>query len=524
MEFKLFHKLFAGFLVTIAGMVIVLALAMHFLTDRSFSDYVKNVELGRLDRMAEKLAIFYGENHSWDPLRHNWHEWRRLIDANLPEAPKRGFFGGPPPRPPAGERWFPGPPHENGRFSGLLHGPSKPGPRQFVPPLGPPPGRWGERPPPPWPPPPGPPGGKVFLIGPRLTLFDAEKHTVVGPADAVDNHGLRPIKLNGKTVGWLGIKPVDHLSHPLNEDFLRQQTTVMFTAGAFALILAGTMCFLLSRHILAPVQKLTKGTRDLTSFNFDTRIDVTGKDELGQLAHDFNMMAQALARYEELRKQWISDISHELRTPLSILRGEIEAMQDGVRNLDSAALESLRVEVDNIGKLVEDLHLLSIADSEGLCQRKEPVQPITVLKDTLRSFDTRMANANIRLELRPIDNGDITMEGDSDRLAQLFANLTENSIRYTHSPGTLFITYRRSSGTITLVFEDTAPGVPSEALEHLFERLYRVDRSRSRELGGSGLGLSICKEIVEAHGGSIRADHASAGGLRISIEFPIIRI
>jgi two-component system sensor histidine kinase BaeS len=198
-------------------------------------------------------------------------------------------------------------------------------------------------------------------------------------------------------------------------------------------------------------------------------------------------------------------------------------MQDGVREISSERLGSLHDETDRIGKLVDDLHLLFVADSKNLVQQKHPVKPLAILRDVIGTVETRLTQAGIQLEAHSIEDQSAVITGDEDRLRQLFANLIENTIRYTNSPGVLRINHYCSLQKLTLVFEDSPPGVPSEALDRVFDRLYRVDKSRSWALGGSGLGLSICKEIVSGHGGAIRAANSSLGGLLISIEFQLIR-
>jgi two-component system sensor histidine kinase BaeS len=317
--------------------------------------------------------------------------------------------------------------------------------------------------------------------------------------------------------------PLKHGSHPLELAFLEEQTRAICLAGFCVFALAGLISFFLSKHFLAPIKKLTQAARELSSLNFGTQIDVRTSDELGQLANTFNSMAQALEKNEILRKQWTSDVAHELRTPLAVLRGEIEAMQDGVREISSERLGSLHDETDRIGKLVDDLHLLFVADSKNLVQQKHPVKPLAILRDVIGTFETRLTQAGIQLEAHSIEDQSAVITGDEDRLRQLFANLIENTIRYTNSPGVLRINHYCSLQKLTLVFEDSPPGVPSEALDRVFDRLYRVDKSRSWALGGSGLGLSICKEIVSGHGGAIRAANSSLGGLLISIEFQLIR-
>jgi len=285
--------------------------------------------------------------------------------------------------------------------------------------------------------------------------------------------------------------------------------------------LAAVVAFFLSRHLLAPVEKLTAGTQALMSRRFDTRIEVKTKDELGQLAVDFNAMAQTLERYEQMRHQWISDIAHELRTPLSILRGEIEALQDGVREINRDTLDSLSVEARHLSKIVDDLHELSMADTEALSMKKVPIDPAAILGETLGRFTQSLTESHIAIENNLENQSPITIIGDADRLRQLFSNLVENVLRYADAPGVLKIGQARTANRLILSFEDSGPGVPEEALGHLFDRLYRVDRSRVRTHGGSGLGLSICKSLVNALGGEIRAANGNLGGLRIEVEFPL---
>lgn len=287
-------------------------------------------------------------------------------------------------------------------------------------------------------------------------------------------------------------------------------------------ILAAVVSFILSKHLLAPIRQLMMGTQALTSLKFETRIDVRAGDELGQLASDFNVMAQTLRRYEQMRKQWISDISHELRTPLAILRGEVEAMQDGIREMTRDTLDSLHSEVLYINKIVEDLHQLSLAEAGTLYFKNEPLNPLHVLKTALKLFQNRLTQQKITILDNLTAEQDIMVMGDSDRLTQVFSNLLENTLRYADAPGILKIWQNYSKNRLFLNFEDSGPGVPEESVERLFDRLYRVDKSRSRAKGGSGLGLAICKNIVETLGGDIRAENGASGGLRIEITLPLI--
>jgi len=513
MKFNLFPKIFSAFMVTILAAIVVLALAMYFSANWRFSEYVTKVEMGQLEDLVAALGSVHQEKQSWEQFRENPSFWPRFIWLYLPEIP--GYPSPPPPpgpRPPDGHR-------ERGFSSG--DPPERPQERPdngYLNEFG---GRGAFRPGPPGPPP-GPPPRRES-IGPRLALFDENKQLVVGPPGLpVRGYVLRPIIIGETTAGWLGLMPLRHGSHPLELAFVQEQTRAIFLAGFCVLALAGLISFLLSKHFLAPIMKLTEAAKELSSLHFGTQIDVQTSDELGLLANAFNSMAQALEKNETLRKQWTADVAHELRTPLAILRGEIEAMQDGVREITAERLDSLHDETNRIGKLVDDLHVLFVADSENLVQQKRPVQPLDILQEVIGTFETRLTQTGIQLEAHSIEDQGAVIMGDEDRLRQLFANLIENTVRYTNSPGVLRVNHYCSLRKLTLVFEDSPPGVPSEALDRVFDRLYRVDKSRSRALGGSGLGLSICKEIVSGHGGAIRAAHSSLGGLLISIEFPLM--
>jgi two-component system sensor histidine kinase BaeS len=176
-----------------------------------------------------------------------------------------------------------------------------------------------------------------------------------------------------------------------------------------------------------------------------------------------------------------------------------------------------------MSRIVEDLHALSLADSGALVYRREPVKPVRVLEEILNHFKPRLEKRRIRIDNRLGRDHGAIIAGDADRLGQLFTNLLENTVRYTDSPGSVSIGQSHSPTHWELWLEDSGPGVPAAALERLFDRFYRVEKSRSRTLGGSGLGLSICKSIVETMGGEIRAVKGASGGLRIEIRFPLLQ-
>ena len=221
-----------------------------------------------------------------------------------------------------------------------------------------------------------------------------------------------------------------------------------------------------------------------------------------------------------MRRDFMADVSHELRTPLSVLRGEIEAMEDGVRRLDADALQSLKGEVMTLTRLVNDLNELALADLGALVYRKTPVAVGDVLESTVGAFRERLAGAGLGLTLQLAPG--LLMSADESRLRQLFRNLVENTLRYTDPGGSLKVVTRRDGDDVCVDFMDSAPGVPDTLLPKLFERFFRGEASRNRATGGSGLGLAICRSIVEAHDGTISARASPLGGVWVALRFPAL--
>ncbi len=242
-------------------------------------------------------------------------------------------------------------------------------------------------------------------------------------------------------------------------------------------------------------------------------------DEVGQLARDFNQLAFALERNERMRREFMASISHELRTPLAVLRGELEALEDGVRALDAMSLRSLQQEVGLLNKLVADLYELSLADVGALTYRKSPVDLIELLQLSLAGAAGRCRERGLSLEMT-VPERTRPVLADAGRLQQLFGNLLENSLRYTDSGGRLRIEVVQDGAGIGVDWMDSGPGVPDAELSRLFERFYRAEASRRRASGGSGLGLAICRSIAEAHGGTLEARRSPLGGLWLHLQLP----
>jgi two-component system sensor histidine kinase BaeS len=467
--------------------------------EQGFSRYVVEAEIGRLDWVVSGIEDAYAANGSWAFLQGSSEPWDRVIERNARASAR-------PPRPPGGPERGPYPP--------------RPGERPGPPGAPPPP--YGDNPQPPGPPLAG--GGRppdILGIHARLSIRDPAGNVLAGNPQPDGLSANRPIQHQGQVVGRLTLQ-APRTEEARDAAFLATQARDLWLSGTAALGLSLIAAWLLTRQFSAPIRDLATGARQIAEGRFAERIPVHRNDELGELAADFNAMAEILARTEESRRQWISDSSHELRTPIAVLRAEIEALQDGVRAADEKTLARLHKHVMQMGKLVDDLRQTMDRDSGEADLELTSIEPVEVLRETLDEFRARFALANVTLDAAALPQPDrnLRIQGDADRLQQVFANLLENTLRYTHPGGCLKVSASARSNVLQLQFDDTAPAPPQQSMPRLFERFFRAEPSRSRQHGGSGLGLAICKTIVEGHKGSISASKSALGGLCIRIDLP----
>ncbi|AHF76252.1 Signal transduction histidine-protein kinase [Sodalis praecaptivus] len=354
----------------------------------------------------------------------------------------------------------------------------------------------------------------------QIWVLDNRQRKLVGPPGPPPAEGPRyAIRADDQIVGWLVSTPIERLTRNADITFDTQQRRTSWLIVALAALLAAAVAWFTARGLLAPVKRLIIATHRLAAGDFSARVPESSRDELGRLARDFNLLAMTLEKNQATRRAFMADVSHELRTPLAVLRGELEALQDGVRRAGPESLSSLLGEVALLTKLVADLHQLSLSDSGALSYRKARLDLVPLLERSLEGFADRFQLKNIALsqQLPP----SVTVFGDAERLSQLFHNVLENSLRYTDEGGQLRIVGDVDDGRLTLRFFDSAPGVEPHQLPHIFERFYRTEGSRNRASGGSGLGLAICHNIVDAHGGQISAADSPLGGLQITLELPL---
>jgi signal transduction histidine kinase len=290
--------------------------------------------------------------------------------------------------------------------------------------------------------------------------------------------------------------------------------------GLVAVAIALLITFVLSRRILAPVKALTSVAKRLGRGDFSQRVQVKDRSELGELAKAFNAMASDLEHTEKLRRNMVADVAHELRTPLSNVRGYLEAIRDGVIKSDANTIRSLTEEAMLLSRLVDDLQDLALAEAGELklmCQPEDIAALINQIVATVRSqAATKGVSLSIDLpaELPPV-------KIDSNRISQVLRNLLDNAVAHTPRGGTITVTARQQDKWVEVGVDDTGEGIPAEDLPNIFERFYRVDKSRTRATGGSGLGLTIARRLVEVHGGRIEVQSELGKGSCFTFTLPV---
>ncbi|MFT5574454.1 MAG: two-component system sensor histidine kinase BaeS [Cryomorphaceae bacterium] len=481
-------KLFLA-LVGLTTLVLVATLLLaRWSFEQGFLDYVRAQEERRLISLAADLASHYVANDSawgedspqiFEQILDKWHPRGRRLSAR-PRS--RDELRRPPPRADKQSNFRRSPPPRRGDN-----------------------GRKG-----------GPPHKEH-----HTNLVDSQGRHIAGPQQLpIGLHVVKvPILINGETVAELKAVVQINTDASLETEFSEQQTRASILIAVMSLLIAGLASWWLVRMLLAPLIKMKDGVAYLARGDYSNRLDSERNDELGALMVDIDQLALKLEQNRSSRKRWLADISHELRTPVTILAGEIEAIKDGLRPLDINQVESLGHEVDCLRHLINDLYELSLSDIGGLRYEHQLVNIAEVLESLVLQNRARINEAGVELILHC--EGSALISADLNRLEQLFTNVINNSLAYTDRPGKMLISLKIDDDSALIAFEDSAPSVDKAAMKEMFEPLYRQDSSRSRRVAGAGLGLTICRNIVQAHRGEITACKSPLGGVCIRIEFPL---
>lgn len=322
--------------------------------------------------------------------------------------------------------------------------------------------------------------------------------------------------------------PVPSLETDLFQNFRSALGEALLWASLAASAAAVVASWMVTRQIAAPIQAISQASRRIAEGNYQERVTVPGDlergllDELGELAWNFNRMAEQLAHIEEARRQWLADVSHEMRTPLTAIRAYVEGLMDGVLPAEARTYAQILNEVTRLQRFIDDLRELSRMEAGAFHLHREAVAPETLLDEAARRFAPAFREKGVTLYLR-VANNLPRVWADKERILQVLSNLLDNALRYTPPGGTVTLrAERHDARTVRFVVQDTGQGIPREHLPHIFKRFYRVEPSRSRAHGGSGLGLTIARMLVEAHEGRIWAESPGPGqGSTFTFTLPV---
>jgi signal transduction histidine kinase len=301
------------------------------------------------------------------------------------------------------------------------------------------------------------------------------------------------------------MKVYDVSPNDIHQMFLASIHQYLVWASLAALGLAFVLSFLLTRRVLRPLSQMTAITKEVAAGNFSLRAEISTDDEVGQLGIAFNNMADRLGKIEQLRKTMVADVAHELRTPLTNLRGYLEALNDGIIPPLPETLQMLQQENLRLVHLVENLQQLARADAARAYLRREEIVLADLIKQLIELHRLNFQKKRITVSTTWEDE-EARVSADRDKLLQAMQNLLDNCCKYTPENGSVVIAESRVEGGIKVDFHNSGAGIAPDDLPFIFERFFRVDRSRSRDRGGAGIGLAITKELIEAHGGSIGAN------------------
>ena len=505
MRLRIAHQL--SLLLTAAVVLAVLAVGgVSLWSLRSgFGDYLRLRDEEQLTRFVQLLERRAAADPSMNWLRGNRAAQRDLIDelSGRPLQPRTGRpdeppdeSGEPPPRrrpPPPG-----------------LGGPGGPG------------GPGGGRPPPPRP-------AVAGNIADRIVVRDLQGDWLAGRRQPPHlARTVRAVQVNGADVAFVELV-AEREPEGIDARFLQRQTTGMLITAFSTIAMALLAGWWVARRWSHPLRQLQLATHRIARGEQGVRIAVPGTPgasrsgamEIDELVTDVNAMVVALAKLEDSRRHWIAQISHELRTPLAVLRGEMDSIEDGARQPTPSVMASLREEVAQLTRLVDDLHTLAVADLGQLPCHFTAGDANTALARMVRRFETRAGQLGLALAMQPAAHA-ISAHWDFGRVEQLLSNLLENSLRYTRAPGEVKVHWRVLGDVLQLTVEDSAPAVTASQLDQLFDPLFRVDSARTRTgQHGSGLGLSIVRAIAQAHNGTVAASASRLGGLAIQVSLPL---
>lgn len=462
MIFKnLFLRLMAAFVLVILIAIAIIFIVVNQSTTKEFQALMFRGQVTQLDQIASELGAYYSARGSWQGID------RFIAQPNQQGMPMMN--GGP----------------RNRGAIGMMAGP-------------------------------------LIIVDVNNVVIASRDGTGLGqrlPTAQVAN-GV-PIEANGQVVGTLiATIPGAVALDAQQQDFLIRANLSLLLAGLVAGLVALMLGFVLFYQITAPLHELATASKKIATGNLAARIAKPRDDELGQVGRAFNAMADSLAQSEDARRNMIADIAHELRNPLGVIQGQLEGMIDGVFPLTTEQIAMIHDETILLTRLVDDLRELALADSGQLKIACEPTDLGALIEKTVDAFQMLATEKNITLKAELV-SGLPKTNIDAQRIGQVLRNLVDNALRYTPSDGTIIVQASQIGSSVTVRVHNTGQGIAPENLPHVFERFWRGDKSRARSVGGSGLGLSIAKQLIGAHGGTIGVESENGKGTTFWFTLPV---
>lgn len=371
-------------------------------------------------------------------------------------------------------------------------------------------------------------GWKIFISYLIVIIIGAVVLTTAAEFVVPRSFDRHLAAMGSMMLSMMGSSPIGlDLNADLFTNFRTAVNEALTIATMAAVIAAVVVSFFVSRQVVNPVREMMIASRFIAEGHYEERVHVPGdpskdeQDELSQLALSFNQMAAKLEQVETMRRQLIGDISHELRTPLTAIKGSMEGLIDGVLPANEETFHGIYREADRLQRLVSDLQELSQVEAGAYELHLQPIDVIDLVEATVKRLELQFGDKGVVIE-SDVPIGLPPVRADHDRISQVMLNLVGNALQYTPGGGRVRITAIRHEDEIYISITDTGIGIPAEHLEHIFTRFYRIDKSRSRVGGGSGIGLTIAKHLVEAHGGRIWVESPGPGkGSTFTFTLPI---
>lgn len=358
------------------------------------------------------------------------------------------------------------------------------------------------------------------MNGYQLSIFDRNGKQLIGPPSSApkSKRANAAVRVDEHSVGTVTVSPLNGqvFTHE-DSDLHSRLNRLNLLAGALAVGLGIIAALLVATPLARPIRRVTDVARQIEHGDLNSRVEPGGGEEIEQLGHALNRLAETLQHEEEIRRGAAADIAHELRTPLTGIISRIEAAQDSVLADEPQNLEAMRAEAMRLKRLIEDLERLAEAERPGLLVQKSRINLAELVAARARSnaYHFEKKGISFRHELSPI-----TIDGDKARLEQIIDNLLANALQYTSSGGEVVLRIRTLQGEAVIEVSDTGIGIPAEDLPSIFDRFWRGEKSRSRATGGAGIGLAIVRELVRAHQGRIEVDSTPAEGSTFRIVLP----